>query len=177
MTDTRKELLEDLGFAWEAPKISPSEQKWNQRLSELDAYKEESGTLDIPPDFNNRQLVYWVDRQRLELLNNRMVVERGKGKPTYLTEAKKTALQNLGFHMRKEPSLPLAEHLWMDRLEELEIFREENGHANVPTKYPPNPALVCTYSISCICVGLRPMQSLTHDMSSLSFSLCVRRPG
>ena len=63
-----------------------------------------------------------------------MVVERGKGKPTYLTEAKKTALQNLGFHMRKEPSLPLAEHLWMDRLEELEIFREENGHANVPNK-------------------------------------------
>ena len=177
MTDIRKELLEDLGFTWEAPKISPSEHKWNQRLSELDAYKEESGTLDIPPDFNNRQLVYWVDRQRLELLNNRMVVERGKGKPTYLTEAKKTALQNLGFHMRKEPSLPLAEHLWMDRLEELEIFREENGHANVPTKYPPNPALVCTYSISCLCVGLRLMQSLTHDMSSLSFSLCVRCRG
>ena len=148
MTDIRERLLEDLGFAWTAPKLSPSEQKWNQRFLEVKGYKEQNGTLDIPPDFKNQQLVYWVDKQRLELLNKRIVVQREKNKPIYMTEARKTALRSLGFNMKKEPSLPMAEHLWMDRLEELEVFREENGHANVPTKFPPNPALVCTCNIS-----------------------------
>lgn len=62
-----------------------------------------------------------------------------QGKPSHMTEERADDLTRVGFCWDTH------EATWLERLQELTLFKEEHGHCNVPTSYTPNPRLGTWY--------------------------------
>ena len=59
------------------------------------------------------------------------------GKQSSMTEDRMNALERLGFAWAKRKG----DFAWNERFEELEEFKNQHAHVNVPTKYEANKAL------------------------------------
>ena len=104
--------------------------KWDERIQDLVEFKKEYDHCCVPSHWpQNTPLTQWVKRQRYQ---NKL---RNEGQHNTLTDNRKETLDKLGFVWDPHSAY------WEERLSELVAFRDENGHANVPTSYPPNPAL------------------------------------
>ena len=88
LTDERIRLLNDLNFQW----MTRSEEKWNERVSELREFKHQNGHSLVPRSFpQNPQLSAWVATQRTNYKR------RQDGKPSPLTMARVRELDEIGF--------------------------------------------------------------------------------
>jgi len=59
-----------------------------------------------------------------------------EGKPNSMTKERARALEGIGFVWSQRDFVD-----WYSRLEELKMYKQEQGHCNVPSKYSPNPQL------------------------------------
>ena len=107
--------------------------RWEKRFSELQDFKKERGHCKVPRTYTNQALARWVLRQRS--LSRQM--ERGE--ETTLTIERRERLDNIKF---KWDSRTKSEKLrWDEQFSELQNFKKEWGHCNVPTSYTKNKSL------------------------------------
>ena len=114
----------------EALALCPSDRKkqalktWYMRLSELNQYKSEYGHTNVPQQYpENPKLGTWVNKMRCQRET--------------LSQDKVGVLDSIGFNWGTKKG----QRAWEIRFAQLEQYKEENGHCNVPTKYEANPAL------------------------------------
>ena len=113
LTPERREALDSIGFPWRLW----TKKTWEERLSDLQAFKDEHGHCDVPIRREERQsLATWVDEQR-KLYRN-----KHKGKKNALSDAREAKLEEMGFSWyRYGPTS------WTDRIRELQAYKEEHG--------------------------------------------------
>jgi hypothetical protein len=103
--------------------------KWNHRLTELQAFKELNGHCNVPRINSNVRLACWVSTQR----SNHTFMRDGK--PHSLTPERIQLLNRMGFKWRVAKYTGTV--TWEERVEQLQAFYLQEGHANVPQRYPP----------------------------------------
>lgn len=114
-----------------------SSKRWKERYCDLVQYQNRFGHCCVPSQWQqNPPLAQWVKRQRYQLKL------RKEGQHSTMSKERESALNKLGFVWDPHTAF------WEERLRELEQFRQENGHANVPTKYPQNPQLAIWAKVS-----------------------------
>jgi hypothetical protein len=125
MTSLRIQELESIGFKWGGTATA-----WEDRLSELAAYRKIQGHCNVPTNYTeNTKLAKWVGSQRY---NYRLHLE---GKTSSMTLSRIQALESMGFEW--DVSLTT----WEDRLSELADYHKIQGHCNVPQNYTENTKL------------------------------------
>jgi hypothetical protein len=106
---------------------------WEQRLQELAAYKEVNGDTNVPQTFpSNKQLGIWVTNQRQQYKLLR------EGKNSHMTTERIESLNELDFDWSPRNAKAT---VWEQRLQELAIYKQVNGHTNVPTRCRSNKPL------------------------------------
>ena len=119
----------DEAFAMVRFRASQMEQ-WGKRYKELIVFREEHGHCVVPLYYPaNPTLSHWVKRQRCQY---KLKVD---GKHSTLTDERQSMLEELGFTWDSHNAA------WEERFFELCVFKENNGHCNVPSSYPENPPL------------------------------------
>jgi hypothetical protein len=119
MTQQRIDLLNDLGFAWNALEMT-----WNLHLDSFKRFREEYGHSNVPvksiKGIKYPKLHLWIRVQR------RQYVIMGQGQKSHMTPARVKVLESIGFCW--DP----CEAQWSLRLQELKEFVNKHGHFNVP---------------------------------------------
>ena len=111
------------------------ENRREKRFSEQQDFKKEQGHFKVPRAYKNQALTCQVLRQRPQSKK----VERGE--ETTLTIERREMLHNIKF---KCDSRTKSEKLrWDEQFSELQNFRKEWGHCNVPTSYTKHKLLAC----------------------------------
>ena len=109
------------------------EDRWEKRFSELQDFKKERGHCKVPGTYINRPLARWV-------LHQRSLFKRiEKGEKTILTIEKRERFEKIGFELdsrTKSDSLR-----WDEQFSELQNYKKEWGHCNVPTSSAKNKSL------------------------------------
>eukprot|EP00526_Cylindrotheca_closterium_P012864 CAMPEP_0113622840 /NCGR_PEP_ID=MMETSP0017_2-20120614/11724_1 /TAXON_ID=2856 /ORGANISM="Cylindrotheca closterium" /LENGTH=453 /DNA_ID=CAMNT_0000532721 /DNA_START=18 /DNA_END=1379 /DNA_ORIENTATION=+ /assembly_acc=CAM_ASM_000147 len=137
LTAERTKELEAIGFSAEilqgtehAPNSGHSsvlDANWKKRLDELKKYRDEHGDCSVPKRYKpNTALGYWVNTQR------KHYKLRQEGKKSTMTDARIEELEKLGFAWNQN------EAIWKKRIQELQDYRKEHGHCNVPRNYSQN---------------------------------------
>eukprot|EP00957_Ditylum_brightwellii_P049412 3749148-Ditylum_brightwellii.AAC.1 len=127
MTPERIELLEGLGFVWDANVAT-----WNAQFDELRQYKEEHGHVNVPQ--SEGRLGRWVRNQRMQYSDR----QSGEDGGDFLTKERQRHIQQLeelGFCWN------INDANWMHKFESLKQFKEEFGHCNVPSQYKADMVL------------------------------------
>ena len=152
LSDPRIRALEEVGFVWEAPRISNStkvstpqyESHWLEMFAQLKEYAAAHGISSIEVvDAATRKLNRWMLWQRQA---------RKLGK---LSDARIQALDGIGFVWqrvakesvpkpkpippRQAPEIP--QRSWDEWFSDLADFFKLHGHCNVPADWQANPAL------------------------------------
>lgn len=121
LAEEKVRRLDALGFCWE--RRPPVAAFWEQRINDLKAFKKEHGHCNVPHVYSpNRTLGYWVARIRKQR------------KREELDKEKIRDLDALGFCWTPQ-------NTWDRHIHDLQAFKKEHGHCNVPTRYPLNPSL------------------------------------
>ena len=125
ITQERVNLLNELGFAWNA-----FESAWVRHMEDLRTFHRENGHCNVTKgDKKFPKLGRWVKEQRrhFSLMKQNM--------PSHLTEERIDELNSVGFcEYFHRTSFKL-------RLTELATFKLETGHCNVPMKFAGNKKL------------------------------------
>lgn len=118
--DLQKEhLLDNIGFIWD-----PIGLEREEKFSELLIFVQENGNCNVPGGYTkNPSLAAWLQSQRQLYKKNQLPAEQIK------------RLEGMGIHW--DPF----EVQWNEHFEALLLYREENGHSNVPKRYAANPSL------------------------------------
>ena len=107
----RLELLENEGFVWNA-----NDMRWDEKYNILKVFKEKHGHTNVPSMYNDDStLSNWVSTQRKFY---KLYMEQ---QPCPLTESRVNALNELDF------TWDCQEALWLERLNELKEYKENNG--------------------------------------------------
>ncbi|EJK45568.1 hypothetical protein THAOC_35813 [Thalassiosira oceanica] len=122
LSEDRVKKLDALGLEWNPqgdrhdprPRGNRHDQKWNDRCSELEAFRAKHRHCNVPQ--SQKPLGTWVNRQR-----------QRKGK---LSEGRIQKLDALGFDWSLRSTLPT----WDERLKELVEYKREHGDCNVATR-------------------------------------------
>jgi len=142
MKPQRIVALEKLGFVW-----SFFDTKWSQRITDLAAYKERHGHLNVPFKYPpNQSLAHWVHNQRRDY---NLFQE---GKPSQMTVEKINELESLGFAWKSdyprtkrkltpEPVSLTEAELWGENYNALVAFHQQYGHCSVNRFTSPNRKL------------------------------------
>ena len=109
LSKERIDALKDIGFEWD-----PNEAAWRLRFEELKAYKQKNGHCNLPQ--SEPELGKWVNKQRYAY------------KAGNLSKERIDALNEINFVWDAH------EAAWRLRFEELEAYKQENGHCNVPCR-------------------------------------------
>jgi superfamily II DNA or RNA helicase len=119
LSEERIQRLDQIGFVWDS-----LDALWEQRFSELEAFKATEGHCNVPRDWSdNPQLSTWVNNQRRYRKQNQ------------LTEERIQRLNEIGFVWAYLATL------WEERFTQLQAFKIIHGHCNVPYDWPDNPQL------------------------------------
>ena len=115
----RIQQLEELGFNWD-----PLDVVWNQRITELLAFKKQNGHCNVPSgSCDNPRLASWVGAVRYSYKNGK------------LTQDKIQQLEKLGFIWNSYDAR------WNQRVTELLEFKKKHGYYNVSAKFNDNKTL------------------------------------
>ena len=126
LSDERIEALESIGFEWTRPAGTRNDDKWLNRLAELNEYKQEYGNTLVPStlirdDGNKyRELAMWVVEQRTQY---RLLKE---GKHSRLSDDRISKLNEIGFIWSAQ------EAIWEESFADLVEFKATHGHTDVP---------------------------------------------
>ncbi|KAI2509146.1 hypothetical protein MHU86_5265 [Fragilaria crotonensis] len=125
ITPRRIELLDKIGFAWNA-----QEAAWERHITDLKAFRAENGDCLVPLNHPKYpKLGLWVKEQR------RHYTLMKQAKPSHMTDARVRALDAVGFCWDTH------EAVWGERLRELCEYKAQFGDCIVPTNFPTNPKL------------------------------------
>ena len=116
----RKRQLDELGFVWS----KSSDEAWEEMFRQLEEFQMEQGHCNVPQQYENPKLGWWVNTQRTAKAEGQLVPER------------KRRLEELGFVWSKS-----CVDAWEEMFRQLEEFKEAHGHCNVPSRYEKNPKL------------------------------------
>ena len=160
LSTERKDQLEEVGFEFV---VEPQGMTWEAGLSQLKAYQQKHGNCDVPINYEESpQLLYWAFYQvgacqghrchassllpvfLTNCLPHLPKLQREQFRKGKLGIVRKSQLAELGFQWdQKWPtaraSTKSTEEIWQMQLEKLQKFKEETGHANVPSNYPLDP--------------------------------------
>ncbi|EED89678.1 hypothetical protein THAPSDRAFT_263911, partial [Thalassiosira pseudonana CCMP1335] len=117
LAEDRVERLEGIGFQWNL-----AEFLWEKRKNDLVAYKERTGTFDVPHS-EDPALHQWANNQK-KMFNEKR-----------LQQDKIDRLAEIGFDGAA------GGESWEKRFMELVEYNNEFGHCIVPAVYKPKPAL------------------------------------
>jgi hypothetical protein len=131
MKGTKEPIKQSAGKDLSKPIHSVPQSAWAQHLEELKRFRKEHGHCNVPSGYpQNTALGHWVT-------NLRQRKKRGT-----LTEDKIRILDALGFCWERKLAIATAmSPVWKQRFNELNSFKKEHGHCNVPSQYPPNQPL------------------------------------
>jgi superfamily II DNA or RNA helicase len=116
--------LNDIGFVWDV-----HEKKWWDRYQELLDFRKIHGHCNVPYQSNDFPvLARWISTQRSK---------RSEG---LLSKNYERLLADIGFEWVILAS-ENAETVWLKRFEELQSFKKQHGHCDVPARYKENRAL------------------------------------
>lgn len=140
LSSAHQEKLEALGFPWEpgqgGRQRQPS-QNWDEHLRELIAFKERTGHTRVPHNYGpDKKLGGWLVRQRALHRQRRLPPDRVRQLDEVGVEWNPS-----GGRVPQNRSSGGSSRTSDQRMAELREFHAKHGHANVPTKYPPNPLL------------------------------------
>ena len=148
-------------------------EKWHDKFQELLDFKQIHGHCQVPHGYRPKPtLARWCKRQRYQY---KLFLEE---KPSTITHERVAALEQIGFVWDSHMTL------WNDRLQDLQDFIAELGHANVPSTYPPNQKLAIW--VKCQRRQYKLLQAgqpsnMTHErveeLNELGFVWEVRRMG
>jgi len=131
LTDARIAQLESIGFEWRGS--TDNDGFWKKRIQELNEFREKNGHCQVPQGYApNPSLGAWVSNQRTSYKH------RQEGKKSSLTDARIVELESVGFEWQVRED---NDGFWKKRFQELNEFREKNGHCRVPYSYAPNKSL------------------------------------
>lgn len=132
LSKDRERLLNELGFEWNILQMKP----WIEHYYALQKFKLQNGHFRIPPNYcyddssnNLSSLGAWVYHQR-------QLQRKG-----YLSEEREKMLNELGFEWTVTKTAGTMTTLWMQRYQEVQKFKEENGHCRIPKNYKVNTSL------------------------------------
>lgn len=104
--------------------------QWSEKFQELSEFREKNGHCLVPHTYKeNLALARWVKRQRYQY---KLMLE---SKSSTMTPDRVKALDEIGFVWDSQGAA------WGDRLGELEQFRQQFMHCNVPSNFSDNPRL------------------------------------
>mmetsp|Transcript_23139 Transcript_23139/g.64340 ORF Transcript_23139/g.64340 Transcript_23139/m.64340 type:complete len:540 (-) Transcript_23139:115-1734(-) len=125
ITQHRIDLLDELGFAWNA-----QEAAWDRHYADMKKFKAENGHCLVPETHKQFPKLYvWIKEQR------RHYSLWKQGKPAHMTEKRHQLLEQIGFCWDHR------EAIWSTRLQQLTTYKKENGDCLVPAEYSQNPKL------------------------------------
>lgn len=102
------------------------EMEWNIKYNLLATYAAQHGTCSVPIKPENNTLNTWINHQRIEYRNLR------KNDISKLTASQIQKLNDIGLKFTAKRRYAS----WEQRMEELKMFKEINGHARVPVNHP-----------------------------------------
>jgi hypothetical protein len=109
--------LDDIGFDWD-----PFETKWKLQYDKLVAYKQRFGDCLVPQKWaEDPAFAKWVSTQR--------------SRKATMPERRRKALDFIGFDWKP------FETTWNAQYSKLVAYMKQNGHCNVPKRYPQDPPL------------------------------------
>ena len=152
------ERLDKMGFQW---KIVDHKEAFEKHCFELEAFKEEFGHCIVPLKYpKNNSLANWCHSMRYSYSQ----IQKGMKPRCSLSQDKIDQLEKIGFQWQV-----VCEGTFEKRCFELEAFKEEFGHCNVPVKYPKNQSFGhwfhrMRYSYRQIQKGIKPRFYLSQDM-------------
>jgi len=152
LTRHQIERLEKIGFKWNATET------FEERCRDLEAFKSEFGHCNVPSKYTvNPSLGTWCSNIRCTYNQ----IQRGQTPKRNLTQDQIERLEEIGFKWKLIETFEQKCH-------DLEAFKSEFGHCNVPYKYSANPSLGywCSnirYSYNQIRQGETPSRNLTRD--------------
>ena len=109
-------------------------EQWTARLSEAIQFVAKHGHCSIPHCYEtNPELARWAKRQRYQY---KLFMQGGDyRRKSSMTQERINALDKLGFCWDAH------RETWQLRYEELVLFKDAQGHCNVPATFPENPQL------------------------------------
>ena len=124
MPNYRQQKLDRARFVW-----NYKEWQWDQRFADLKTYKQTHGNTDVPMSHGN--LGEWVQAQRVQYSLYL------RGKKSQVTARRMTLLNQIGFDWSRGSTQTLQRELaFYRRLKELQKWKDEHHHFNVPMNVP-----------------------------------------
>ena len=119
---------------------TPARVSWEDRLKQLEAYKQEHGNLLIPIRYKlNPSLGKFVHNTREQYKLFHKQTRDGYKKKCSLTAERIRQLEELGFAWTTQRTKQQNED-WQARLEQLQEFKNQHGHCLVPHGYTVDPS-------------------------------------
>jgi len=152
LTQDEIERLEEIGFKWKLTET------FEQHCNDLEAFKSEFGHCNAPRKYLvNPSLGKWGTEIRYSYNQ----IQRGQTPRSNLTQDEIERLEEIGFKWKLTET-------FAQRCHDLEAFKSEFGHCNVPYKYSANPSLgnwcsTTRYNYNQIQRGQTPRSNLTQD--------------
>eukprot|EP00526_Cylindrotheca_closterium_P002446 CAMPEP_0113628182 /NCGR_PEP_ID=MMETSP0017_2-20120614/14602_1 /TAXON_ID=2856 /ORGANISM="Cylindrotheca closterium" /LENGTH=919 /DNA_ID=CAMNT_0000538477 /DNA_START=80 /DNA_END=2839 /DNA_ORIENTATION=+ /assembly_acc=CAM_ASM_000147 len=153
LVDTQLSALEKIGYDFHHSHVQNSQKRngnrirkrgqqcgpdldgvrWNQRVQELQKFKEKHGHFKVPANAEEYKYLYsWVRNNQ----HHYNMLEKGE-KSSRLTSERISHLAAIGFDFNKQRTgrsgPDLDDVRWNQRVEELQKFKEKHGHFKVPT--------------------------------------------
>jgi hypothetical protein len=110
MPQSRKDLLDELGFLWVAD-------NWDTMYEQLVKFKQEHGHTDVPG--NKSSLDQWCRKQRAKMRQNKLPLER------------RDRMEEIGFNI--ELKCEKDERTWNAKLQRLKEYKRKHGDCLVPS--------------------------------------------
>jgi len=159
LTQDQIERLEEIGFKWKVEYQGKT--IFEQRCHDLEAFKSKFGHCSVPNRYSvNPSLGNWCVLMRCSYNK----IQQGQAPRSTLTQDQIERLEEIGFKWK----LPNVTEIFEPRCHDLEAFKSEFGHCNVPRQYSVNPSLGnwcsrlrCSYNK--IQQGQAPRNTLTQD--------------
>ena len=118
---------------------------WEESLEELKQYKLEHGDCLVPGRYAaNPALGRWVEGQRKQYQLYMKARQEGTPGGGAMNDDRIAQLEALGFRWTVRKTRPASQKptfTWNQRLEQLKVYREENGDCLVPYHYERDPSL------------------------------------
>jgi len=152
LTQDQIERLEEIGFKWKLVET------FEQHCRDLEAFKSEFGHCNVPCKYSvNPSLGYWCSKMRCAYNQ----IQQGQTPKCTLTQDEIERLEEIGFKWTVFKTFE-------QHCRDLEAFKSEFGHCNVPCKYSANPSfgiwcIQIRYSYNQIQQGQQPSRNLTQD--------------
>lgn len=133
VSEERIKALDEIGFEWQPPRdLIP----FNVRIEQLKKFKEEHGHLRVTPKLDKNLATFCT--------NMRSARRKPAGAPGMtVSEERLKALDELGFEW-SPPRATGDTVSFSERLEQLRLFKEKQGHLRVTQKFDKNLATFCT---------------------------------